>query len=162
MRSTFIKGTSSSSSSSRMLRMLRMICQSLSTSSTTSIMRSTFIRRTSSSSSSSRPAKCRPDPKFKWKRLAKLRPIIHRWYYRQSVGPIRSLNWNLEKTSKVVPARHLASSPPAYHQVLSDHSLSGPISAPPFLHPPLSHNPCLPGLSCSFFLKLIYNEHEKY
>ena len=101
MRSTFIKGTSSSSSSSRMLRM---ICQSLSTSSTTSIMRSTFIRRTSSSSSSSRPAKCRPDPKFKWKRLAKLRPIIHRWHNRQSIGPIRTLNWNLEKTSKVVSA----------------------------------------------------------
>ena len=50
-----------------------------------------------------RPAKCRPDPIFKWKGQAKLRLIIHRWYYRQSVGPIRSLNWNLEKTSKVVP-----------------------------------------------------------
>ena len=106
MRSTFIKGTSSSSSSSRMLRMLRMICQSLSTSSTTSIMRSTFIRRTSSSSSSSRPAKCRPDPKFKWKRLAKLRPIIYRWQYRQSVGQIRSINWNLERPAKLCPPIH--------------------------------------------------------
>merc|ERR1711872_746824 len=84
--------SSDRSHSNRKSELVEMLCQNLSTSGTTSIMRSTFIRSTSLSSSSSRPAKCRPDPKFKWKRQAKLRPIIHKWHYRQSVGPIQSFN----------------------------------------------------------------------
>merc|ERR1712081_52599 len=90
--------SSDPSHSNKKSELVEMLCQNLSTSSTTSIMRSTFIRSTSLSSSSSRSGKCRPDPKFKWKIQAKLRPIIHRWHYRQSGRPDPK-----EKTSKVVP-----------------------------------------------------------